>query len=159
MKRTQKKVANDITFYRENDECGTCKQTIPLAYKADVIKERPDKLQEIEEAYASELEKKWDLANLRLNEIYDVSQNINVEQSAISDAQIRIQTENRSIEEWNTDIERANAVDTNAEENKKKLADLRDEERQVSDTKEYFERPKILFRDISKLIERYWYQD
>ena len=134
MKRTQKKVANDITFYRENDECGTCKQTIPLAYKADVIKERSDKLQEIEEAYG-ELEKKWDLANLRLNEIYDVSQNINVEQSAISDAQIRIQTENRSIEEWNTDIERANAVDTNAEENKKKLVDLRDEERQVSDTK------------------------
>ena len=111
-----------------------CKQTIPLAYKADVIKERSDKLQEIEEAYG-ELEKKWDLANLRLNEIYDVSQNINVEQSAISDAQIRIQTENRSIEEWNTDIERANAVDTNAEENKKKLVDLRDEERQVSDTK------------------------
>ena len=56
MKRTQKKVANDITFYRENDECGTCKQTIPLAYKADVIKERSDKLQEIEEAYG-ELEK------------------------------------------------------------------------------------------------------
>ena len=58
-----------------------------LHYKADVIKERSDKLQEIEEAYG-ELEKKWDLANLRLNEIYDVSQNINVEQSA-SDAQIR----------------------------------------------------------------------
>ena len=52
MKRTQKKVANDITFYREMMSVHM-KQTIPLAYKADVIKERSDKLQEIEEVYVS----------------------------------------------------------------------------------------------------------
>jgi DNA repair exonuclease SbcCD ATPase subunit len=134
MKRTQKKVANDITFYRENDECSVCKQDIPASFKDAVIKTRTEKLQEIEVA-SVDLDRKWDEANRRLNEIFDVTQNINVEQSSINDRQVRIQAENRSIAEWNTDIERANAVDEKAEEHQNKLVTMREEERQVSDTK------------------------
>jgi len=134
MKRTQKKVANDITFYRDNDECSTCKQDIPVSFKEDVIKARTAKLQEIEVA-SVDLDRKWDDANTRLNEIHEVQKKVTWQQQSINDRQVRIQAENRSIKEWNTDIERANAIASNDEEHQQKLVSMREEERQVSDTK------------------------
>lgn len=134
MKRTQKKVANDITFYRDNDECSTCKQDIPVSFKEDVIKARTAKLQEIEVA-SVDLDRKWDDTNTRLNEIHEVQKKITWQQQSINDRQVRIQAENRSIAEWNTDIERANAIALNDEEHQNKLVTMREEERQVSDTK------------------------
>tara|TARA_R110000823_G_scaffold13984_23_gene46272 strand:+ start:1024 stop:2742 length:1719 start_codon:yes stop_codon:yes gene_type:complete len=134
MKRTQKKVANDITFYRDNDECSTCKQDIPVSFKEDVIKARTAKLQEIEVA-SVDLDRKWDNANTRLNEIHEVQKKVTWQQQSINDRQVRIQAENRSIKEWNTDIERANAIASNDEEHQQKLVSMREEERQVSDTK------------------------
>jgi len=134
MKRTQKKVANDITFYRDNDECSTCKQDIPVSFKEDVIKARTAKLQEIEVA-SVDLDRKWDDTNTRLNEIHEVQKKVTWQQQSINDRQVRIQAENRSIAEWNTDIERANAIALNDEEHQNKLVTMREEERQVSDTK------------------------
>ena len=134
MRRTSSKVANDIAFYRENDECDTCKQTIPEEFKDGVIIRKQDKLKEIEEGQVK-LKAELQSVRKRMSEITDVHTQINEIQSQINDKNILIQTNNRSIKEWNTEIETANATLADTDEHVEKLTEMRDEERKVSDTK------------------------
>lgn len=134
LKRNMTKVANDISFYRDNDECGTCKQTIAEEFKDNVVQSRKEKLKEIEKAQV-ELNAKNEVVRKRMSEITDVHTIINQLQSEINDFNLRIQTDNRSIEEWNTEIERANIATADTDEHVHKLTEMREEERKVSDTK------------------------
>jgi len=134
MKRTATKVANDITFYNDNDECGTCKQDIPQEFKNDVIQSRRDKLAELDKAQI-QLKSELETVRSRLAQITTVHDEIQTLQGEVNDLNLRIQTNNRSIAEWNTEIETANATLPEADEHVQKLAEMRDEERKVSDTK------------------------
>ena len=134
MKRTATKVANDITFYNDNDECGTCKQDIPQEFKNDVIQSRRDKLAELDKAQI-QLKSELETVRSRLAQITTVHDEIQTLQGEVNDLNLRIQTNNRSIAEWNTEIETANATLPEADEHVQKLAEMRNEERKVSDTK------------------------
>jgi DNA repair exonuclease SbcCD ATPase subunit len=134
MKRTATKVANDIAFYNDNDECGTCKQDIPQEFKNDVIQSRRDKLSELDKAQI-QLKGELETVRSRLAQITKVHDEIQTLQGEVNDLNLRIQTNNRSIAEWNTEIETANATLPEADEHVQKLAEMRDEERKVSDTK------------------------
>ena len=134
LKRNATKVANDITFYNENDECGTCKQTIDETFKSNILAERKEKLLEFDTAQL-QLKSELEAVRKRMSEITEVHSQIQTMQDEINEKNVRIQTENRSIEEWNTEIETANAQLTDADEHTQKLADMREEERKVSDLK------------------------
>jgi DNA repair exonuclease SbcCD ATPase subunit len=134
MKRTATKVANDIAFYNDNDECGTCKQEIPQEFKNDVIQSRRDKLAELDKAQI-QLKSELETVRSRLAQITKVHDEIQTLQGEVNDLNLRIQTNNRSIAEWNTEIETANATLPEADEHVQKLAEMRDEERKVSDNK------------------------
>ncbi len=134
LKRNATKVANDITFYNENDECGTCKQTIDETFKSNILAERKEKLVEFDTAQL-QLKSELEAVRKRMSEITEVHSQIQTLQDEINEKNVRIQTENRSIEEWNTEIETANAQLTDADEHTQKLADMREEERKVSDLK------------------------
>ena len=134
LKRNATKVANDITFYNENDECGTCKQTIDETFKSNILAERKEKLVEFDTAQL-QLKSELEAVRKRMSEITEVHSQIQTLQDDINERNIHIQTYNRSIEEWNTEIETANAQLTDADEHTQKLADMREEERKVSDLK------------------------
>lgn len=134
LKRNATKVANDITFYNENDECGTCKQTIDETFKSNILAERKEKLVEFDTAQL-QLKSELEAVRKRMSEITEVHSQMQTLQDEINERNIHIQTYNRSIEEWNTEIETANAQLTDADEHTQKLADMREEERKVSDLK------------------------
>jgi len=134
MKRNATKVANDIAFYKDNDECNTCKQTIAEEFKDSVIQERRDKLVELDTAQV-QLKSELETVRKRMSEITEVHSKIQNLQDEINERNIRIQTANRSIDEWNAEIETASATLEDAGEHTQKLADMRDEERKVSDLK------------------------
>ena len=134
MKRTATKVANDIAFYNDNDECTMCKQDIAEEFKEGVIQSRRDKLAELDKAQI-ELKAQLQDVRKRMSEITKVHDEMNELQGEINERNVRIQTNNRSIEEWNTEIETANATLADTDEHVEKLSEMRDEERKVSDTK------------------------
>jgi len=134
LKRNATKVANDITFYNENDECGTCKQTIDETFKSNILAERKEKLVEFDTAQL-QLKSELEAVRKRMSEITEVHSQIQTLQDDINERNIHIQTYNRSIEEWNTEIETANAQLTDADEHIQKLTDMQEEERKVSDLK------------------------
>lgn len=134
LKRNATKVANDIAFYNANDECDTCKQTIAEEFKESVIQRRRDKLAELDKAQV-ELKAELEKVRKRMSEITDVHFEIQTLQGEVNGLQVRIQAENRSIEEWNTEIETANATLADTDEHVQKLTEMREEERKVSDLK------------------------
>lgn len=134
MKRTATKVAGDIAFYNDNDECTMCKQEIAEQFKEGVIQSRRDKLVELDKAQV-ELKAQLQDVRKRMSEITNVHSQISEFQSEINEMNVRIQTENRSIDEWNTEIETANATLADTDEHVQKLSEMRDEERKVSDLK------------------------
>lgn len=134
LKRNTKKVASDIAFYNDNDECNTCKQTIDETFKSNIVEERRSKIAELDKAQV-ELKAELETVRKRMSEITDVHFQINELQGEINGLQVRIQAENRSIEEWNTEIETANATLADTDEHVQKLSEMREEERKVSDLK------------------------
>ena len=134
MKRNATKVANDIAFYKDNDECNTCKQTIAVEFKDSVIQERRDKLVELDNAQV-QLKSELKTVRKRMSEITEVHSKMQNLQDEINERNVRIQTANRSIDEWNTEIETASATLEDADEHVQALTTMREEERKVSDTK------------------------
>lgn len=91
--RTLHKHGEEISFYKENDNCPTCQQNIEADFKATKIEEYTDKISKIESAFP-QLEEQLENASNRINEIVDVQQKISalntdmhVEQSSISGLQ------------------------------------------------------------------------
>lgn len=134
MKRNATKVANDIAFYNDNDECNTCKQSIDETFKNNIVSERKSKLSELEQAQV-QLQAELETTRQRMSEITTVHEKIQELQNEVNDRNVRIQTSNRSIDEWNTEIQTASATLEDADEHVSKLAEYRTEERTVSDKK------------------------
>lgn len=134
MKRNATKVASDIAFYNDNDECNTCKQSIDETFKNNIVSERKGKLTELEQAQV-QLKAELETTRQRMSEITTVHEKMQELQNEVNDRNVRIQTSNRSIDEWNTEIQTASATLEDADEHVSKLAEYRTEERTVSDTK------------------------
>ena len=134
MKRNATKVASDIAFYNDNDECNTCKQSIDETFKNNIVSERKSKLTELEQAQI-QLKAELETTRQRMSEITAVHEKMQELQNEVNDRNVRIQTSNRSIDEWNTEIQTASATLEDADEHVSKLAEYRTEERTVSDTK------------------------
>ena len=96
LKRNATKVANDITFYNENDECGTCKQTIDETFKSNILAERKEKLLEFDTAQL-QLKSELEAVRKRMSEITEVHSQIQTMQDEINEKNVRIQTENVAL--------------------------------------------------------------
>nr|BCU99796.1 MAG: hypothetical protein CM15mV30_0920 [uncultured marine virus] len=93
-RKEQSRIAKDITFYLENDECNTCKQSIDPAFKTKILDARQDKAKEIELA-SIELDNKFNDVNNRINEIVDTQNKITQIQYNINSLNANIQVENK----------------------------------------------------------------
>ena len=133
LEKNKGRIAKDITFYLENDECNTCKQSIDPAFKTKILDARQDKAKEIELA-SIELDNKFNDVNNRINEIVDTQNKITQIQYNINSLNANIQAENRSIDSYNIDITKINEVE-NSEEEHVKLQDYREEENKLRDEK------------------------
>lgn len=134
LRSNQTKYAKEIKFYRDNDECDTCKQVIQPEFKDKVIDGRSEKLKEVEKAI-TELEDKYTEINTRLLEISSTQNSISELQHDLSMKQLTIQAHNRSIDEWNTEIEKINSTVDDSADEFTKLKEMQSEEKEVSNLK------------------------
>ena len=163
LEKNKGRIAKDITFYLENDECNTCKQSIDPAFKTKILDARQDKAKEIELA-SIELDNKFNDVNNRINEIVDTQNKITQIQYNINSLNANIQAENRSIDSYNIDIAKINEVE-NSEDEMLKLQDyrqeetkLRDEKTKLNDERYYAEISGNLLKDTgikTKIINQY----
>tara|TARA_Y100000004_G_scaffold69861_1_gene78508 strand:- start:3585 stop:5294 length:1710 start_codon:yes stop_codon:yes gene_type:complete len=163
LEKNKGRIAKDITFYLENDECNTCKQSIDPAFKTKILDARQEKAKEIELA-SIELDNKFNDVNNRINEIVDTQNKITQIQYNINSLNANIQAENRSIDSYNIDIAKINEVE-NSEDEMLKLQDyrqeetrLRDEKTKLNDERYYAEISGNLLKDTgikTKIINQY----
>lgn len=71
------KVAKDISFYHDNDNCPTCKQELQVMFKLSKIDDKHKQLIDIDEAI-NKLEEERKIAQLREHEINQVENQINL---------------------------------------------------------------------------------
>ncbi len=163
LEKNKGRIAKDITFYLENDECNTCKQSIDPAFKTKILDARQEKAKEIELA-SIELDNKFNDVNNRINEIVDTQNKITQIQYNINSLNANIQAENRSIDSYNIDITKINEVE-NSEDEMIKLQEyrqeetkLRDEKTKLNDERYYAEISGNLLKDTgikTKIINQY----
>jgi DNA repair exonuclease SbcCD ATPase subunit len=73
--KTLKKVNTDISFYHDNNDCPTCKQTIGDEYKSHIIEERTKKVEEVNDAL-KKIDEEIATLNVRCDEIGKVVEKI-----------------------------------------------------------------------------------
>lgn len=170
--RTLKK---ELTFYKDNDTCPTCKQPIDENHKHHSIDQKSTKLKELEKGL-KDLSEVFEQTNSRLIEINDI-------QMQIQDLQMNVNTENSAVNQLRQYIneveEQIKTLESNTssigKENKKlltltkKLTTLKKKSEKLIYEAELFEAASILLKDkgikqriikqyvpiINKLVNKY----
>jgi DNA repair exonuclease SbcCD ATPase subunit len=159
-----KKIVKDIDFYKNNDECPTCEQSIDETFKNNTVKGLEEKQNEIFNA-RKELEKRiveLDTEDGKFKQLEEHNRNLEVETA-------KKVTSSKSILSFNTDlrkqIEDLNKIDSNMAEEKTKLKTYKNQLKTIQKRKEkltednnYLAMAKQLLQDSgikTKIIKRY----
>jgi DNA repair exonuclease SbcCD ATPase subunit len=162
--KTLKKVNTDISFYHDNNDCPTCKQTIGDEYKSHIIEERTKKVEEVNDAL-KKIDEEIATLNVRCDEIGKVVEQIQTLNSQLTFEQSEIRANRRYIESVEKEIERLSLVkdDLQTEQTKlealtQELAELESEIKVISEERLYYEVATTLLKDTgikTKIIRQY----
>ncbi len=158
------KYKKDIEFFKEHDDCPTCRQSIVLQFKEDQIQSLDTRVNDSKEAL-DQLKKK-------LNEEQEKLNTINETQSVIQSFVVKIATNNTSINETNKYITklqkkidelRISKVGTEQEGNNLRvledsLSQLQEQIKQLVEEKSYLEAASVLLKDTgikTKIVRQY----
>jgi DNA repair exonuclease SbcCD ATPase subunit len=164
LNKTLKKVNTDISFYHDNNDCPTCKQTIDDEYKAHILEERNKKIEEVSDAL-KKVDEELNVLNTRYEGIQVFVEEIQAQNSQLTFEQSEIKANLRYIESVKKEIERLSLVkdDLQTEENKlatlhQELAELESEIKDLSEERLYYEVAISLLKDTgikTKIIRQY----
>jgi len=159
------KLSTEIVFYKNNDECPTCKQSITQEYKEDIIQQKQTKYKEVEEAIKKlnkdlkKITRSIDTIDHLNDEIDELNKKIH-EHNSIILASERYLTKLRKQETQPTDD-----IVNNLDQEKKKLKELAKEVLNLSNEKtslkeeqEYYNICTLLLKDTgikTKVIRQY----
>ena len=162
--KTLKKVNTDISFYHDNNDCPTCKQTIADEYKSHIIEERTKKLEEVNDAL-KKIDTEIVTLNVRCDEIGKIAEQIQTLNSQLTFEQSEIKANRRYIESVEKEIKRLSLVkddlqteQTKLESMNQELAELESEIKIISEERLYYEVATNLLKDTgikTKIIRQY----
>lgn len=159
-----KQMETQIEFYRSNDACPTCSQSIEPDYKQMVLEEREASraswLVEVEE-----IKKQAGLLERRLREIVEINHTINSMHTEMMTYNSQIQAGQQyvqKLQKMNTDLE---ASTDNIDEERRKLrdesqvvVDLLNQRSTLNEDRQYFNVATMLLKDTgikTKIIRQY----
>jgi DNA repair exonuclease SbcCD ATPase subunit len=164
LKKALTKANKDIKFYEENDDCPTCKQSLPNNFKNEMVDKRKDKIEQIRQGLR-DIESKQNEVSLRQDEITKVMANIT---SKMKDSQVytsAITASLKYIDSINIEINSLSKDTTNLEEENEKLGKMKAEKltqevilRELSDERSYYDVATLLLKDTgikTKIIKQY----
>lgn len=99
-----KNLQKEIAFFKDHDNCPTCKQGIDHLFKDQRIQDRANRLDEIKEAY-TKLDVEMDKVNSRISEISKIHKEIDAINKLINENNTDIRSYNNSISTLNKEIE------------------------------------------------------
>ena len=157
-----KTLKRDIQFFDTHDDCPTCNQAIDEDFKAKVIDEKEDKLEECEAGFAP-LEKELDTTQQEINHIVDVYKKIDSVNQQINSLNSKINGNRQLIESLQKDIDNTSKQDITEEKNKIKdfnieLDGKRKDVEEFTNTREIYDIATKLLRDTgikSRIIKQY----
>lgn len=164
LKKALTKVNKDVKFYTENDDCPTCKQSLPQDFKQEMLEGRNEKITQIEQGLR-DLERKRSEVALRQAEIIKIMAKIT---STTKDSQTftnAVTASLKYIESINTEIASLSSNTADLESEKLKLSELTEEHkaqddaiRQLSEERAYYDVASVLLKDTgikTKIIKQY----
>lgn len=159
-----KKLKKEIQFYEDNDNCPTCQQAITTEHKEKHLKEKNDKVVQLNEA-AEKLNQELASITERIGKISSVQKHINAHQSEI----LKLNTQISSITTYNTkvlhEIKKLEENSISIGKDNNKLKELKKElekaiatSKELSSEKQYHEFAATLLKDTgikTRIIKQY----
>lgn len=164
LNKTLTKITKDIAFYEENDDCPTCKQTLPSDFKDNMLTERNSKLSQVQTGML-ELESKYAEVATRQKEIVDTMSSISEKIALVNSINSGINASLRYIADINAEIESLSENNGNIVDEQEKLNTLSEELTQLEASlkelateRSYHETAAVLLKDTgikTKIIRQY----
>lgn len=164
LKKALTKANKDIKFYEENDDCPTCKQSLPENFKHDMVDKRKEKIEQIRQGLR-DIENKQNEVSLRQDEIAKVLTKITVKMKDSQTYTSAITASLKYIDSINAEINSLLNDTTNLEEENEKLGKMKAEKltqevilRELSDERSYYDVATLLLKDTgikTKIIKQY----
>jgi DNA repair exonuclease SbcCD ATPase subunit len=157
-----KTLKRDIQFFDTHDDCPTCNQSIDEDFKAKVIDEKEDKVEECEAGFQP-LEKELDTTQQEINHIVEVYKKIDSVNQQINLLNSKMNGNRQLIESLQKDIDNTTKQDITEEKNKIKdfnieLDGKRKDVEEFTITREIYDIATKLLRDTgikSRIIKQY----
>ena len=159
-----KKISKEITFYEENDNCPTCKQSIEEAFRKEQININTKTKKEISDGLV-DIEQQIVAVNSRIEKIADIIKHISEHNNEIVKHISTINAINVFITKLQKEVLELSSKKDNLEEENIKLKELRTElanhikeQEALSIEKQYYEYAATLLKDTgikTKIIKQY----
>lgn len=158
-----KKLEKDINFYKENDNCPTCKQSLEVKFKQTKVQEHEASIEEVKtglDGINTEIQK----VNDRLNEIYQIQESIKEHNLEVAKLNATVSSINKLIEKTNTEIVELESKKSTLGDNeylqqlKSELNVTVNEQKEILTNKHYYEYASTLLKDSgikTKIIKQY----
>jgi len=157
-----KTLRKDIQFFDTHDDCPTCNQSIDEDFKAKVIDEKEDKVEECEAGFEP-LEKELESTQGEINHIVEVYQKMDGMNVQINSLNSQMNGNRQLISSLQTDIDNTSKQDITEEKNKIKdftieLDSKRKDVEEFTDVREIYDVATKLLRDTgikSRIVKQY----
>lgn len=164
LNKTLTKINKDISFYEENDDCPTCKQTLPSDFKDNMLTERKSKLSQVQTGML-ELESKYAEVQTRQKEIVTTMKSISEKIALINSINSGITASLKYISDITEEIDSMSENNGNIVDEQAKLSVLGEELKQLEASlkdlavdRSYHETAAVLLKDTgikTKIIRQY----
>jgi len=164
LKLKKKDSIKEINFYKDNDTCPTCSQTLDEEFKVQAVHSHEEKLNELAAAI-EQIENQILDVESRLEQINEIKNEIIANQNLINKTSSDIITEQSLIGRMNKEIEQCRTNTGNIDDEKLKLKEiakevvkLNEEKAAAAEERQYLNMAEILLKDTgikTKIIKQY----
>lgn len=144
------KLQREIEFFRDHNDCPTCRQGIDHVHKKEIVSNDNDQILEIQKAL-DKLNEDVDWYNSRLNEIAEVNKTITELNKNISNNNVQINTLLNFIKGLNDEIQALKTDKTVTEDNSEELKQLKQQLRDYLAKKEELTQDKMVL-DVAAML-------
>lgn len=144
------KLQKEIEFFRDHNDCPTCRQGIDHVHKKEIVSNDNDQILEIQKAL-DKLNEDVDWYHNRLNEIAEVNKTITELNKNISNNNVQINTLLNFIKGLNDEIQALKTDKTVTEDNSEELKQLKQQLRDYLSKKEELTQDKMVL-DVAAML-------
>ena len=164
LEESQRKALKEIEFYKNNDDCPTCKQGLDEQHKKKHIKDKSDKVSELKAAVLSINEtidasrNRMAEINTVLGDIEEVQRQIGLHQTEILSNQKYIEKLNQEISDLKSEVNSETGVNDKLSSAEDDLDKLHSKKESLTDRQHYFDLATTLLRDQGvrqRIIKQY----